>query len=197
MRCAHQRTRCQYEPVSYFTAVLVPRGRTWVSCDASLDDVSGLDELVGVVRGCTDGDTALAVLEREDEWFAVVRVDGDDDARVFVSDLPAARQSSFGPVFADPDLWSDAGSLRAAGLLPQGYGEDGYGGDEDEDEVADEDRPKLAEVPWAGDLSLLEDLGLGGAALKDVVEADADDPAAALTEIGERVGFLDLLEQLR
>lgn len=183
--------------MSYFTAVLVPRGRTWSSCDASLDQVSGLDELVDLVRGCIDGATGLAVLEREDEWFALVRVDGDDDARVFVSDLPAARQSSFGPVFADPDLWSDAGSLRAAGLLPQGFGEDGYGSDDVEDEVAEEDRPKLAEVPWAGDLSLLEDLGVGGTALKGVVESDADDPARALTEIGERVGFLDLLEQLR
>lgn len=188
--------------MSYFTVVLVPRGRSWSAREAALEQVTGLDELVEVVRGCTGGDTGLAVLEREDEWFALVRVDGDDDARVFVSDLPAARQSHYGPVFADPDLWSDAGSLRAAGLLPEGF-DDGYVGDgrehdeRDERDVADEDRPKLAEVPWAGDLSLLEDLGLGGATLKDVVEADADDPARALTTIGERIGFLDLLEQLR
>ncbi|MFC5381980.1 tRNA adenosine deaminase-associated protein [Aquipuribacter nitratireducens] len=184
--------------MSYFTALLVPGGRSWSSRDADLMEVDSLEELVDTVREQVDGGTGLVVLEREDEWFALVRVDGDDDARVFVSDLPAARASTFSGVFADPDVWSDAGSLRAAGLVPD---DDGFGGGYDEDEpaapVSEEDAPKVTEVPWAGDLSVLEDMGIGGEALKQVVEDDADDPARALTEIGERVGFLDLLETLR
>jgi putative tRNA adenosine deaminase-associated protein len=186
--------------VSYFAALLVPAGRSWSSRDADLDGLESLDDLVDTVRGSVDGETGLVLLEREDEWFALVRVDGEDDARVFVSDLPAARASTYGPVFADPDVWADAGSLRAAGLVGAGFEESYSSGFDDYEEpapVAEEDAPKVTEVPWAGDLSLLEDLGVGGESLKAIVEADADDPARALGEIGERVGFLDLLETLR
>lgn len=186
--------------MSYFAALLVPAGRTWTSREAELGVVESLDDLVDTVRGAVDGATGLVLLEREDEWFALVRVDGEDDARVFVSDLPAARASTYGPVFAEPDVWADAGSLRAAGLVGPGLEESFGSALHDYDEpvaVADEDAPKLAEVPWAGDLSLLEDLGVGGESLKAIVEADADDPARALGELGERVGFLDLLETLR
>ncbi|WP_380169523.1 tRNA adenosine deaminase-associated protein [Jannaschia sp. R86511] len=185
--------------MSYFAALLVPAGRSWTSREADLEGMESLDDLVDTVRDRVDGSTGLVLLEREDEWFALVRVDGEDDARVFVSDLPAARSSTYGPVFADPDVWADAGSLRAAGLVGPGF-EEAFGGGDDYEEpasVADEDGPKLAEVPWAGDLSLLEDLGVGGESLKAIVEADADDPARALGELGERVGFLDLLETLR
>ncbi|WP_336922012.1 tRNA adenosine deaminase-associated protein [Aquipuribacter sp. SD81] len=190
--------------MSYFTALLVPSGRSWGSRDADLMEVDSLDELVDTVRDQVDGGTGIVVLEREDEWFALVRVDGDDDARVFVSDLPAARSSRFSGVFADPDVWSDAGSLRAAGLVPGGATDgfdSGYGYHDDEEDSSasesEEDAPAVTEVPWAGDLSLLEDMGVGGETLKTVVEDDADDPARALTELGERVGFLDLLETLR
>ena len=186
--------------MSYFTALLVPNGRSWSAREADLGGVASLDDLVDTVRGEVDTATGLVVLEREDEWFALVRVDGEDDARVFVSDLPAARASTFGGVFADPDVWSDAGSLRAAGLVPPGLDDSYSSGFDDYEEsapVAEEHAPKVTEVPWAGDLSLLEDLGVGGESLKAIVEADADDPARALTELGERVGFLDLLETLR
>lgn len=185
--------------VAYFAALLVPSGRSWLARDADLGGPGSLDDLVGTVRGCVGADTGLVVLEREDEWFALVRVDGEDDARVFVSDLPAARSSTYGPVFADADVWSDAGSLRAAGLIGAGF-DDSYDDGSDDYEpapVPEEDAPKVTEVPWAGDLSLLEDLGVGGESLKAIVEADADDPARALTALGERVGFLDLLETLR
>ena len=36
----------------------------------------------------------LLLLEREDAWWAVVRVDGDEDPRVFVSDVAGAAASS-------------------------------------------------------------------------------------------------------
>jgi putative tRNA adenosine deaminase-associated protein len=186
--------------VSYFTALLVPEGRSWTSRDADLMGADSLEELVDTVREQVDGGTGLVLLEREDEWFALVRVDGDDDPRVFVSDLPAARASTFSGVFADPDVWSDAGSLRAAGLVvgtDDGFGSGFDDFEEPAEPVAEEDAPKLTEVPWAGDLSIMEDLGIGGETLKTVVETDADDPALALSEIGERVGFVDLLETLR
>ncbi len=185
--------------MSYFSAIIVPRGRAWSSTGVSVEEVSDLAELVQQMRQ-VDSEVTLAVLEREDEWFALVRVDGDDDPRLFVSDLPAARHSHFAGVFEDSELWSEAGSLAAVGVgSPAGFGEDPAVADEEPPAAGGEELepPRLAEVPWAGDLALLEDVGLGPAVLEQIVEDDADDPARALTAIGERVGFLDLLEALR
>ncbi len=50
---------------------------------------------------------------------------------------------------------------------------------------------------WAGETDLLEDLGVPGRTLRKLVEDNADDPGAVLAEVGESVGFADLLEALR
>ena len=56
--------------------------------------------------------------------------------------------------------------------------------------------PPVALV-WAGEPDLLEDLGVPGRALRRLVEENADDPGAVLADVGERVGFGELLEALR
>ncbi len=96
--------------MSYFTAVITRTDGAWRSHDVDLEDVTDLDDLADVLRGTvSDGGTALAVLEHEDEWFAVVRVDGDDvaaaegvddDVRLFVSDLPASQRSHYADLLA-------------------------------------------------------------------------------------------------
>ena len=64
--------------VSYFTAVVAREGRTWVSHDLDVDSVEDLDELTAEVRGVVDDeDLALVLVEREDVWWAVVRLDGE------------------------------------------------------------------------------------------------------------------------
>ena len=126
----------------------------------------------------------LAVIEHEDEWFALVRVDGDDEPRLFVSDLGAASRSTYGPLLAtaadvdsDEDLDDDADK------------------DEDDDESDADEEPKVA--AWAGETDLLEDLGVSGRTLRKLVEENADDPGAVLGEVGEVVGFVELLDALR
>src|SRR4051794_7469946 len=85
----------------YFLAVLAREGTAWSSRDLDLDDLGKCedpDELADAVREATAGATsALLLLEREDEWFGLLRIDGDDDARVFVSDAAAAATSPYGP----------------------------------------------------------------------------------------------------
>ncbi len=37
----------------------------------------------------------LAVVEHEELWFALIRVDGDDDPRAFVSDFEASQTGHY------------------------------------------------------------------------------------------------------
>jgi putative tRNA adenosine deaminase-associated protein len=125
----------------------------------------------------------LAVIEHEDEWFGLVRVDGDEEPRLFVSDLGAAGISPYGPLLAPAADVDSAEDLDVAD-------------DESEDDEEDEDdEPKIA--VWAGETDLLEDLGVSGRTLRKLVEENGDDPGAVLAEVGEIVGFVELLDALR
>ena len=183
--------------MAYFTAVLSPEGsgddRDWRSVDVDLEAGSP-DELADVLRGAVDDDgPVLAVLEREDEWFALVRTDGDGDARVFVSDAVAAADSAYAPLFAE---------LPAAGELATGAAAaDDEAADDEEDEeeaVAEEAARPGAPVEdvWAGDPELLADLGCPAQVLLRLA-ASGEDPSAATVEIGELLGFADVVESLR
>ncbi|PWJ52706.1 putative tRNA adenosine deaminase-associated protein [Quadrisphaera granulorum] len=166
--------------MSYFTAVLTSDGDGWHSVDLDVEDAVDVEELADEVRAAIDdsGETpgpVLVVLEREDEWFALVRVDGEEP-RAFVSDLPAASSSHYGELL----------SVTADSPAPQPAPQE----DEEEDSAA-----RVAAPTWAGDADLLADLGLAGGELADT--AESRDPAGALVAVGEKIGFVDLLEALR
>lgn len=101
------RAFCHHGGVSYFTAVLAKSDAGWRAVVVDIEDAESLDELAESLRALSRGGPVLAVLEREDAWFAMVRVDGDEDARSFVSDLAATERSQYaallGPV-GDVDM---------------------------------------------------------------------------------------------
>lgn len=86
----------------YFTAVLARDGRKWRALDVEVEEYEELGELADALREAVydADDPVLALVEREDAWWAVVRVDGDDDPRVFVSDVAGAGASKFAGLFA-------------------------------------------------------------------------------------------------
>jgi putative tRNA adenosine deaminase-associated protein len=94
--------------VAYFTAVLARHGSSWRVLDLDVDDAEDLDELAELVRGSLPGvGPGLAIIEREDSWFALVRVDDDGEPRPFVSDLRESLRSRYGVVLesaADVDI---------------------------------------------------------------------------------------------
>lgn len=179
--------------VAYFTAVLARSGRSWKARDLEVDDATTLDDLADSLRAVAVGDEpVLAVVEHEDEWFAIVRVDGEELPRLFVSDLAAASGSHYGELLApaaDVDSEDDFGVAGS-----DAEAEDGGASDDDEDAVDD---PEIVLAAWAGETDLLEDLGVPGRTLRKLVEDNADDPGAVLAEVGENVGFADLLAALR
>jgi putative tRNA adenosine deaminase-associated protein len=83
--------------VSYFTAVLARDGDKWFARNVDLEALESLDDLADALRAREVGEAepVLAFIEREDAWWAVVRVDGDEDPRVFVSDVAGAAASTF------------------------------------------------------------------------------------------------------
>jgi putative tRNA adenosine deaminase-associated protein len=101
--------------VSYFTAVLARHSRGWRVLDLDVDDAEDLDDLAELVRGSLPGlGLGLAIIEREDSWFALIRVDDDGDPRPFVSDLRESLRSRYGVVLesaADIDVPDDLDGL--------------------------------------------------------------------------------------
>lgn len=204
--------------MSYFSAVIGRHGTKWRALDVDVEDVESLDELADHMRAAGHGaGPVLAVLEREDSWFALLRVDSgtDDDCRAFVSDLGATERSQFADLLApvaDIDLDEYAELRESVRPSSQNGVRDVEEDDEEEesDEESDEesadapeddleDEPEDDEPPpaWAGDPGLLEDLGLSARELVTLVVDSSADPASVLADVGERCGFDDQLAALR
>jgi putative tRNA adenosine deaminase-associated protein len=207
--------------VSFFTAVMASDGSSWRSRDVDVEDCSDLDDLSDLLRGAAVGEhPVLCVIEREDGWFALVRVDGEDDPRLFVSDFAAAVRGHYEPVLAPAaDVDTDVPGVHAYERAAAGPGVADAGAAEAErtDDEVEHDAEAQADLEealdggtlvqpdpdpepvdvWAGDPALLTDLGVSAEQLLDLVEEHADDPAAVLSAVGEVCGFDELIEALR
>ena len=166
----------------YFAALLARTEDGWEASDTELD-VETLSDLADLAReSSVDDDTVLVLIEQEDAWFSVVRVDGEDDPRVYVSDAAVASRSSYGELLlADLLAKNSDDDLDALDLDGTEDGEE----DEDDDSAAEA-------VPHGplGDAGLLDDLGISEKQLKAF---DTD----ALTEIAEALGATEILEAVR
>ncbi|ELP67514.1 hypothetical protein ACKI1I_37785 [Streptomyces turgidiscabies] len=181
----------------YFAALLARTEDGWEASDKELDDVETLSDLAELAREASpEDDTVLVLIEQEDAWFGVVRIDGEDDPRIYVSDAAAAARSSYGEILLtaellgrDPD--TDEPDLDALDLDGTEDGESDADPDTDED---DEEAGTSAEaVPHGpvGDPEILDDLGVGE---KELSALDADD---ALGAIAEALGAAEVLETVR
>ncbi|MBC9714018.1 hypothetical protein H9Y04_15735 [Streptomyces sp. TRM66268-LWL] len=183
----------------YFAALLARTEDGWEASDTELDDVETLSDLTELARehaaGDTDDDTVLVFIEQEDVWFGVVRVDGEEDPRIYVSDAAAASRSSYGEILlTDELLGREPGSGDEADLedLTDLDGtEDGEPEAEAEDD-SDEGVAASDAVPSGplGDTRILDDLGLSE---KELLSLHTD----ALNEIADALGASEVLETVR
>ncbi|MEU5840080.1 hypothetical protein ABZ820_41440 [Streptomyces diacarni] len=182
----------------YFAALLARTEDGWEASDTELDDVETLADLADLAReATTDDETVLVCIEQEGEWFGVVRVDGEDDPRVYVSDAAAAMRSSYGEILLSDELLGrqpeDPSALDQLVDL-DGTEEGEPEGAENDDEEAERTAAADAETAPAGPLGdpdVLSDLGMGGKALLSLVPEDA------LAEVAEALGCTDVLESVR
>jgi putative tRNA adenosine deaminase-associated protein len=168
--------------VVYFAALIARTDDGWESTEIDLDEVDDLPGLADLMRdSAVDDGPVLLLLEQEDTWFALVRIDGDDDPRVFVSDHHAVLHSAYAEMLLpDPNDGLDLDDFDAMVEEPA---------DEDEEE-----REPLPSGP-AGDADLLADLGTGRDILREMC-ADSL-PSEALSVLAERAGAADALESVR
>ncbi|MGD9485931.1 hypothetical protein WDH52_22240 [Streptomyces sp. TRM70308] len=175
----------------YFAALLARTEEGWVASDTELDDVETLDDLADLAhQAAVDDDTVLICIEQEGAWFGVVRVDGEEDPRIFVSSAAAAARSAYGEILLTDEL---------LGREPDGSDDldrlTDLDGTEDGEPEPDGDEPDAGPhaVPEGpvGDAELLEDFGM---AEKEVLSLGAEE---ALSEIADALGCTEVLEAVR
>ncbi len=181
----------------YFAALLARTEDGWEASDTELDDVETLTDLADLARGATaDEDTVLVLIEQEDAWFGVVRVDGEDDPRIYVSDASAAARSSYGEILLTDELLGRDPDDELADLdaLDLDGTEDGENADDEEDESAARDLGPIPAGP-VGEAGLLADFGISAETLKSL--GDDGVPGEALGEIADALGCGEVLEAVR
>ncbi|GAA2296205.1 hypothetical protein GCM10010234_42770 [Streptomyces hawaiiensis] len=180
----------------YFAALLARTEDGWEASDTELDDVETLSDLADLAREASpDEDTVLVLIEQEDAWFGVVRVDGEEDPRIYVSDAAAAARSSYGEILlTDELLGRDPGADASDDLdaLDLDGTEDGESDEDDDDAAESAGTAGAADVPHGpvGDALILDDLGVSEKELR-LMSTDA------VTEIAESLGASETLETVR
>ncbi|MFJ8769011.1 tRNA adenosine deaminase-associated protein [Streptomyces clavifer] len=183
----------------YFAALLARTEDGWEASDTELDDVETLSDLTDLAREASmDEDTVLVYIEQEDAWFGVIRVDGEEDPRIYVSDASAAARSSYGEILlTDELLGREPGAEDEIAALEELVDLDGTQDDDAHGRAA----PAVAEIdpdhdPDAvpagplGELGILTDLGLSE---KELLTLRTD----ALGEIADALGAAEVLESVR
>jgi putative tRNA adenosine deaminase-associated protein len=160
--------------MTYFAAVLTRADDRWRVREAGLDECESLTDLGEVLRD-SDGAVRLLVIEQDDEYAAIIRLDDDeDDPRAFLSDGHAA------------DAYSIA-ALVAEDLVE-------IGEDELED---DEDAPPAHDSAPFGDADLVEDLGTSASDLLAMCAHPGTLPVDLLVAVCEKAGCGPAFEDLR
>lgn len=180
----------------YFTALLARTDDGWEASDTELDDVESLDELAELARDAApDDETVLVCIEQEGVWFGIVRVDGEDDPRVFVSDAARAMRSAYGEILLTDEVLGrePEGPSALEQLAGLDGTEDGSGAGDDEEDGAVGGPVKTEAAPRGpvGDSEILADLGI------DAFGVLALTPDEALSGIADALGCSDVLEAVR
>lgn len=157
--------------VSNFAAVFAWTDEGWTGDEADLAEIMTIEDIADLMREAAVevGSDVVLLLVEGGTWFAVVRLSGEGDPQVFLSD---ARVATTG---------DGTGFDRIAGLL---YGHAGKEG-------------KAAEAAEhsAGDPALLTDLGTDAETL--IALAVRADAAGALSVVAEHAGLRDAYTRLR
>ena len=160
--------------MSSFACVLARANGAWAADEVSVDDCESLQELADVARDF-DGDVRQLLIEQDDEYAAIVRLDEDeDDPRAFLSDGHAADSYALAAVVAE-DLVE--------------IGEDELGDDED--------APPAHDSAPFGDPEIVEDLGTSAGDLLAMCNHEGTLPIDVLVAVCEKAGCGEVFDDLR
>lgn len=170
--------------MSYFAVALARTDEGWVGEELDLHEVEDLDGVTDLMRQVVGDEptTTLLFVEEDDEWFGVVRLDGDADPRVFVSDSRVVDRSGIARILYEEAAAEDLDVET--------------GGDEEAEEEEEEESIRPEGQP-AGDSDLLADLGTPSLQMLELTAEEGMLPADVISVLCERAGCLDQLEELR
>jgi putative tRNA adenosine deaminase-associated protein len=139
-----------------------------------IDDCESLADL-GAVLEDLPGKIRLLMIEQDDEYAAIVRLDqGEDEPRAFLSDGHAADSYQLAEIIAD--------DLDAVSAMP---------------DPDDEDVPPVHESAPFGDADIVNDLGTVASDLIAMCVHQGTLPVDVLVAVCEKAGCVDQFEALR
>jgi putative tRNA adenosine deaminase-associated protein len=175
--------------VSHFAALVAKTNDRWKSSEVELKGLADLDEVAELLRDASiDEGPVLLFVEEDDEWFAIVRVDGVGEPRSFISDARVVPGSELAGLVFEEEVLSD----DDLDLLDVALDDDAV--QEDEDEEKPVVRPD-AEPRGATDV--LADFGVSSAELLAMCAEEGMLPADVISAICERLGCAEEIEVYR
>ena len=166
--------------MTYFAAVLARTGDRWRAEDVQIDDCESLSDLGDLLRD-RRGDVRVLVIEQDDEYAAIVRLDDDEeDPRAFLSDGHSADEYPIAAVVAED-------------LVEIGKDED----DENDDDELDSDIPPTHDGAPCGDADIVEDLGTSAGDLLAMCAHAGTLPVDLLVAVCEKAGCGEVFEDIR
>jgi putative tRNA adenosine deaminase-associated protein len=171
--------------MSSFATLLVRADGRWRGEEVDVDDCESVADIADLAIDAT-GDVRLILIEQDDEYAAIVRVDDDvDDARAFLSDGHAADNYPLAAAIAE-----DLGEIG-----------DADSADESDDDVSEDDAdleppPAHDSAPF-GDADIVEDLGTSAAELLAMCAHEGTLPIDVLVAVCEKAGCADMFDELR
>ena len=175
--------------MSHFAALAARTDDGWHSKEVELDGLADIDEVAEVMRDASvDDGPVLLFVEEDDEWFAIVRVDGVGEPRTFISDARAVPGSELAALVYEEEAAEDVFEEPEALL-----------GDDDDD-VELEEEEESATRPDAeprGATDVLADLGISSPQLLAMCAEEGMLPADVITAVCERLGCAEEIEVYR
>ena len=171
--------------MSYFAVVLIRTKDRWRGVEVDLDDCESMDDIADVIRD-EPGDVRLLVVEQDDEYVALARVDAADyEAHVFLSDGHAADAYPLAALIAE-ELEEIADPAES----------------EEPDDIDDELASDVLAVAGhdstpLGDASVVEDLGTSATDLLGLCAHEGTLPIDVIFAVCEKAGCADEIEAIR
>ena len=173
--------------MSHFAALAAKTHDGWHSSEVELDGLADIDEVADVMRDASvDDGPVLLFVEQDDEWFAIVRVDGVGEPRTFISDARVVPGSPLAALVFEE--------------VPEDVVEDVDVSldDDDDDDVEEAEEPAARpDAEPRGVSDVLVDLGISASQLLAMCAEEGMLPADVITAICERLGCAEEIEVYR
>jgi putative tRNA adenosine deaminase-associated protein len=169
------------ENVSTFAAAVAKGEKGWTASELELTGLADIDEVVDRLQDVDpDAEVTLLLVEADDQYLVILRLDEGEDLRIFGSDSAYGDESRLGALLLG-DIETPALEIDELAAPP----------DDDDSSSTDPDADPV------GDAELLNDLGISSGRLLALCAQEGLMPSDVTAEIGRRVGFADELDELR